>query len=90
MPFHSKLSKIYDLSQITEIDNSNLKLTSKEVLKLQNLKSRGRGVEQVEALIEFQLAITTTLLIMRGHLNAKLVKLLGQTITRWRNRLPCS
>lgn len=82
MPCRSKMSKILDLSQITEIVNSNLKLISKEVLKLQKHKNRGHGVEQVEALIEFLQAITTTLIIMKGHLNAKLVKPLGKTITR--------
>ena len=71
------------------IANSNLKLTSKEVLRLQKVKSRGLEVEQVEALIESTQTITTTLIIMKGPRNAKLVKLQDRKITRWWSLRPC-
>ena len=71
------------------IANSNLKLTSKEVLRLQKVKSRGLEVEQVEALIESTQTITTTLIIMKGPRNAKLVNLQDLKITRWWSLRPC-
>ena len=72
------------------IANSNLKLTSKEVLRLQKVKSRGLEVEQVEALIGSTQTITTTLIIMKGPHNAKPVNLQDQKITRLWNLRPCS
>ena len=72
------------------IANSNLKLTSKEVLRLQKVKSRGLEVEQVEALIGLTQTITTTLIIMKGPRNVKLVNLQGPKITRLWSLQPCS
>ena len=72
------------------IANSNLKLTSKEVLRLQKVKSRGLEVGQVEALIGLTQIITTTLIIMKGPRNAKLVNLQDRKITRLWSLRRCS
>ena len=72
------------------IANSNLKLTFKEVPRQQKVKSRGLEVGQVEALIGLTQTITTTLIIMKGPRNAKLVNLQDRKITKlWSLRL-CS